>query len=57
MSTVNVVARDEKVMVLRAVVIAHETGHVLEMLRFEIEDRRSTDALRLLASSDKRLAE
>src|ERR1051325_6148146 len=51
------VARDVEVVELGAVVVAHETGHLLEVLRFELHDRRRAVAMRLLTTGDERLPE
>ena len=51
------VMRDVEVVELRAVVVADEPRHLLEVLRLELDDRRRAEAVRLLPPRDERLAE
>ena len=52
-----VVARDVEVVELGAVVVADQAGHLLEVFRFELHDRRRAEAMRLLPPRDERLRE
>ena len=49
--------RDVEVVELRAVVVADESRHLLEVPRLDVDDRRGAVAVRLLAPRDERLAE
>ena len=51
------VMRDVEIVELRAVVVADESGHLLEVLRLELDDGAGAVAVRLLASRDECLAE
>ena len=47
------VVRDVEVMKLRAVVVADEPSHLLEMLRLDLDDRRGAETVRLLTARDE----
>src|SRR6185436_17724412 len=51
------VTRDVEVVELGAVVVADQAGHLLEMVRFALDDRRRAEAMRLLPPRDQRLLE
>ena len=52
-----VVARQVEVVELGAVVVADEAGHLLEVLRLELHERRRAEAVGLLTPRHERLRE
>src|SRR5687768_8270066 len=57
MFPVDVVVRNVEIVELRAVVVAHESRALLEVLGLEFDDGRCAVAVRLLPSRDERLLE
>src|SRR5579864_6376308 len=49
--------RDVEIVELRTVIVADQAGQMLEMLRFELDDGRFAEAMRLLPPRDQRLPE